>query len=300
MKIAVTTPTGHVGSAAVDCLLKAGGDIRVKLLGRRPHLLERFVQSGAEMAIGSQDDANYLLGATRDVDALFWVTPPGYGSDNVRAFQNRLGQAAAYAVRTNRVPRVVNLSSLGAHMESGAGPINGLHDVEQWLDDASGDITHLRPGFFFENVLAQLDSIAGNGSFSMPISGARRLPMIAARDIARVAADLLVSRNWSGRRTQELYGPADLCMDEVAATLSEVFGRTIKFVRCQPQDMRKALLLSGMSENMADSLLEMYQAAESGTLQPSQARSPQATTSTTLAQFARETMLPLLNEAVKR
>ena len=96
MKIAVTTPTGHVGSAVVDFLLEFGGDIRVVLLGRRPDKLKKFVQRGAEMAIGSQDDADYLVKATRDVDALFWATPPGYGSDDVRAFQNRLGKAGGH------------------------------------------------------------------------------------------------------------------------------------------------------------------------------------------------------------
>ena len=96
MKIAVATPTGHVGSAVVDFLLEFGGDIRVVLLGRRPDRLKEFVRRGAEMAIGSQDDADYLVKATRGVEALFWATPPGYGSDDVRAFQNRLGRAARH------------------------------------------------------------------------------------------------------------------------------------------------------------------------------------------------------------
>jgi uncharacterized protein YbjT (DUF2867 family) len=74
-------------------------------------------------------------------------------SDNVRAFQNRLGQAAAFAVRENQIPRVVNLSSIGADLDAEVGPINGLHDVEGLLDNAASSITHLRPGFFFENLL---------------------------------------------------------------------------------------------------------------------------------------------------
>ena len=35
MKIAITTPTGHVGSAVVDFLLDFGGNVSVKLLGRQ-------------------------------------------------------------------------------------------------------------------------------------------------------------------------------------------------------------------------------------------------------------------------
>ena len=64
-----------------------------QVVGPPAERLRRLVQRGLELAIGSQDDADYLTEATQDVDALFWVTPPGYGSDDVRAFQNRLGKA---------------------------------------------------------------------------------------------------------------------------------------------------------------------------------------------------------------
>ena len=121
MNIAVATPSGHVGSAVADFLLDFGSDIHVKLLGRRPSKLKHLVARGASLATGSQDDVNYLTRATDDVDVLFWVTPPGYGSDDVRAFQNRHGRAAATAIRVNRIKRVVNLSSIWAEMGSGAG-----------------------------------------------------------------------------------------------------------------------------------------------------------------------------------
>ena len=231
MKIAVVTPTGHVGSAVADFLLEFGGDIQVVLLGRCLDRLKEFVRRGAEMAIGSQDDADYLVKATRGVDALFWATPPGYGSDDVRAFQNRLGRTAATAIRTNRIPRVVNLSSLGAQLDSGVGPINGLHDVEGLSDEAATHITHLRPGFFFENLLWQLDSIRKCGCISLPLSGARRYPMLATRDIGRVAAARLASRGWVGHFVGELHGPADFSFDEVAGILADVLGRNIEFVK---------------------------------------------------------------------
>jgi hypothetical protein len=90
VKIAVTTPTGHVGSAVADILLDSGDDISVKLLGRRPEALRTFVERGAQISIGSQDDPDYLVKATQGVDALFWATPPGYGSDDVRVSQTLL------------------------------------------------------------------------------------------------------------------------------------------------------------------------------------------------------------------
>jgi uncharacterized protein YbjT (DUF2867 family) len=300
MKIAITTPAGHVGSATTDCLLSLGGDVRVKLLCRRPNRVEGFVKRGAEIAVGSQDDPGYLVEATRDVDALFWVTPPGFGSDNVRAFQNRLGQAAAFAVRENQIPRVVNLSSIGADLDAEVGPVNGLHDVEGLLDNAASSITHLRPGFFFENLLMHLDSMRMWGRISMPITGARRFPMIAAGDIGRVAAERLVDRSWNGHSVHELHGAADLSFDDVAKILSLALDRKISFVPCSMQEHLLALLKTGMSENIADLMLEMYDGVERGRLRATQPRSPETTTPTTLAKFAAEVILPLIAEAVPR
>ncbi len=300
MKIAITTPGGHVGSAVVDFLLEFGGDVRVVLLGRRPEKLAAFVKRGAEIAVGPQDDADYLVKATRGADALFWVTPPGYGSDNVRAFQNRLGRAAATAIRTNGIPRVVNLSSIGAHLDSGVGPINGLHDVEGLLDEAATHITHLRPGFFFENLLWQLDSIRNAGKFFLPISGTRRYPMIATRDIGRVASARLASRGWIGHFVGELHGPADLSFDEVAGVLSQTLDRTVEFVKCDREQAHQAMLDNGMSENAAQLMLEMYDAVENGRLQTIEPRSTKTTTPTTLTEFARDVMLPLIAEPVNR
>jgi len=298
MKIAITTPTGHVGSAVADFLLDFGGDVSVKLLGRRPDKLRKLTQRGAETAIGSQDDADFLIKATEDVDALFWVTPPGYGSDNVRAFQNRLGKAAATAVRTNHVARVVNLSSIGAQSAAGVGPINGLHDVEQLLDDAAENITHLRPGFFFENLLWQLDSIKKFGRISLPISGSQRHPMIAAHDIGRVAVQCLMGQKWRGHTVRELHGPANLSFDEVAGILSNVLGRKIVYVTCERQEMRQALLDNALSENAADLMLEMYDAVEAGTLRPIQPRTAETTTRTTLAEFVHEVIMPMMTATV--
>jgi len=265
-------------------------------LARRRHTLKRFIERGAVTAIGSQDDADYLIAATEDVEALFWVTPPGYGSDNVRAFQNRLAKAAAKAIRTNQILRVVNLSSIGAYLSSGAGPISGLHDVESILDDAAESILHLRPGFFFENLLWQLDSIRGSGLISLPVSGGRRFPMIAARDIGNVAAQWLVDPVWTGHDVQELHGPEDLNFDEVAEILTEALGRKMIYVRCDDQTAHQAMVAGGLSENSADLMMEMYNAIEAGTIRPLQPRSSETTTPTSLAEFAREVILPLIEE----
>jgi len=195
---------------------------------------------------------------------------------------------------------VVNLSSVGAHLDSGAGPISGLHDVEEILNDAADNMTHLRPGFFFENLIWQQDSMRQWGRISLPISGSRRYPMIASRDIGHVAAMRLASGDWSGRTVQELHGPADLSFDDVAGILSQILGRHIVYVQCSPQEMHQTLIETGMSENAADSLLEMYDAVETGKLHTIQPRSTQTNTPTTLAMFAQYILEPMFAQPVGR
>jgi uncharacterized protein YbjT (DUF2867 family) len=298
MKIAVTTPTGHVGSSVVDYLLDIGGDITIKMLGRRPERLNDFVRRGAEVAVGSLDDVDYVTKSTRGVDAIFWGTPPAFGSDKPRDFQNRLGTVAANAIRANNIPRVVNLSSIGANLANGAGPVSGLHDIEGLLNDACPNVTHLRAGFFFENLFWQLDSIRNWGRISLPLSATQRYPMLATRDIGRVAATRLVSQEWTGHVVQELHGPVDMNFKEVAAILGDVLGRKIVYVKCDPQEARDGMIANGMSEAVADMMLEMYDAIETGKMRMLQPRSEETTTTTTFADFARESIVPRIHEGV--
>ncbi len=298
MKIAVTTPSGHVGGAVADHLLEAGADVR--LMARRPEKLRRFVELGAEVVRGSQDDQDYVNWMTEGADALFWVTPPGYGSDDLRAYQNRIGHVGAEAIRLNKIPRVVNLSAIGAQHASGCGPINGLHDVEHLLSEVATNILHLRPGFFFENYLWQVDAIRQYKSIFMPVSGKRRYPMLATCDIGRVAAEWLLDEKWTGFWIKELHGPIDLSFDDAARAISEGLHREITHVKVAPEQARQSMLESGMSENASDSMLELYEAVENATLKPAEPRTPETTTRTALAEFAEEVIAPLIAEPIGR
>jgi uncharacterized protein YbjT (DUF2867 family) len=298
MKIAITSPSGHIGSLVADYLLAAGADVR--LLARHPEKLARLLTRGAGLAEGSLHDQKYVVEATRGVDALFWVTPSDLIAADFRECQNRVGRAAAEAIRVNRIPRVVNVSSVGAQLRSGGGPINGLHDVEQLLDRVATHIIHLRPGYFFENFLMQLESIKWQGKVCLPVSGSRRIPMIATCDIARVAADKLVETTWTGRCVRGLHGPADLSFDEAAAAISQGLQREVVFVRVDSDVARKAMVEAGLSGHVADVMLEMYRSIDSGALRTEEQRTPETYTPTRLVDFARETIRPLIEEPVMK
>lgn len=296
MKIAITTPTGNIGSWLVENLLHKGGH-ELLLLARDPAKVRKFTDRGAQVIKGDLNDPEYVTRATRGVDLLFWLTPPKFDAENFRAYQARLGDIAAAAIRANRIPRVVNLSSIGAQHAADNGPIAGLHAVEQKLNAAvrevSGSICHLRPAAFFENFFMALGSIRGDGAIYLPVPGDAKLAMIATRDIADVAARVITDPAWKGVQVRELYA-GEYSHDQAARIIGEALGKPVKHVAVPPEAAQQALMQFGASEDTARTFVEMYQAIPKGLLRPEFPREKAVITPTTLDQFARAALAPAL------
>jgi uncharacterized protein YbjT (DUF2867 family) len=99
--IAVTTPTGNVGSHVVRMLYQAG--MRPRLLLRNPDRLDADVRDQVELAVGDQRDADYVAESTRGVDAVFWVHPDDWSLPDPDADAERTGEGQAAAMRQNRI-----------------------------------------------------------------------------------------------------------------------------------------------------------------------------------------------------
>ena len=289
MKVAVNTPNGNIGRVLTEHLLDAGTD--VVLLTRSPEKVKQFVDRGAKAHVGNLEDADFVLNATKGADVLFWVTPPNMATNDFRGYQNKLGDIAVKAVTHNKIPRVVDLSSIGAHLPGGTGPIAGLHDVEKKFDRTSAHVTHLRAGFFMENWFMAAATIARDGAVYMPIRGSARLAMIASRDIAKAAAERILDRGWTGRSMIELVGPAEVTFEEAAKTLGEALGKEVKFVTTTPDQMRQALTGMGIPAKTADLFVEMYVAFDAGKVVPELPRQAKAA-ATTLGTFAEQVFRP--------
>lgn len=292
MKIVVTASTGNIGKVAVQHLLEAGEDLILPV--RNPEKAKGFADRGATVLQGSMEDPEFIAAACRGADALFWLTPPDFSAADFRAYQNSMGRSAARAVRDSGVGRVVNLSSIGAERGSGMGPVNGLHDVERLLNDTPADVLHLRPTFFMENFILSLQTIAETGTIFMPVRGSSRIPMVATRDIGKVAADRLRDASWSGRGILDILGPAGLSFDEAAVAIGEGIGRDVKFVTAEPGAAREVLMGYGLPAATADLTLELYRAIDEGLMAPHRPRSAESTTPTTLTEFARTVLKPML------
>ncbi len=288
---AVTTPTGQIGHAVVARLLEAGAGLR--LVARSPDrpIVSAAQDRGAEVIAGSLDDPEVLARAFDGVDAVFWLTPPSYDADDVVARYTQFGERAAQAIQRCGVPRVVHLSSFGAHLDAPTGPIRGNRAVEQALDATSAEVLHLRPAYFMDNDLWSTASVREQGAFFSPVRGARRIPRIATRDVAEVAARALVDPSFTDQRTLELEGPRRVTFDEDAQAIGDAIGAQVRHVTVPPAAARDAMASLGMSADAAARVVELYEALDAGVLGGTPP-TPPLRTETTIELFAREVFLP--------
>ena len=289
MHIAVTTPTGNVGSRVVRLLVQAG--IRPTLLLRDAGRLDPDLRSLVAVAEGDLGDADYVTEATRGVDALYWVDPPTTDADPMAGY-DRLTASVVRAVVDNAIRRIVFQSSVGAEIRHGAGDIDGLARTEVALDALPTSVVHLRCGYFFSNLLMDLDGLrAGTLTTTLPLD--QPLPWVAPRDIGDVAAARLLATDWSGRVVQAVHGPVDLDHEQVAEILTGALGRPVNAVRVDDDDVRELLRGAGMSEPRIEAIVGMSAGLREGFV-PENPRSVLTTTPTALAGWAREHLLPLL------
>lgn len=290
MRIVVTTPTGHVGSRVVRLLLQAG--VRPTVLLRDPSRLDPETRARVEARQVDQDDADSVLRATEGATALFWLNPSAYDAEDPVAAYVRKGENAARAVRAHGIARTVFVSSVGAEKRHGAGFIDGLARTEEALDATGASVLHLRCGYFFTNLLMDLDDLR-RGVLTTTMRPDLPMPWVDPRDIGDVAAARLLSASWSGREVQAVHGPEDLSFARVAEIVGEAIGREVRLVTMSDEEAKQGLLAAGLGEKAAEGMVQMSRGLREG-FAPEQARSVVTTTPTTLGAWAYANLRPAL------
>src|ERR1700730_9437514 len=212
--------SGNTGSIIANSLLAAGKNVRV--VGRDAGRLQRFVDKGAEAFTADMSDAVALTKAFSGARAAYLLLPPV----KTREAQERESDAIAKAVNESGLRYAVHLSSYGAQVPEGTGPVAGLHSSEEKLNAISGlNVLHLRAAYFMENNLAAIGMIQGMGIFGHALLPDLKLPMAATRDVGDYAARRLLDLDFSGKQTRELLGERDLSMAEATTIIARGIGK---------------------------------------------------------------------------
>jgi uncharacterized protein YbjT (DUF2867 family) len=287
--ILVMGATGQVGSKIVSHLLDHKQ--KVRCVARSFPRKDLFV--GADFALGDANNVSFMADAMRGCSAALVMIPNNPQSNETRYYQNKIGEVIAEAIEEAGLKKVVNLSSIGADLESGTGPILGLHDQEERLNEIThADIVHLRPAYFMENFLAGIPSIISMNRFFSTVPGDVPCHMIATRDIAARAAFLLMNPQFRGQNVESLLGERELTFNEAIKIIGQNIQKPdLEYVEVSEKDMRKFLTGSGMSEDSADGLLELQAALGNGTFNATVSRDKINTTGTSIEDFVRTTFL---------
>lgn len=294
--ILVMGATGKVGSKITAHLLANGQ--KVRCVAR--HFPNRAAYPGAEFAEGDANNVSFLTDAMRGCKSVFTLIPPNFLAKEVRYYQNKFGEVVAEAIEEAGIKKVVNLSSVGADLESGTGPILGLHDQEQRLNEITrADIVHLRPTYFMENLI---DGIPGILSFNQYFNSFAKdvpVPMIASRDIAARAAFLLMNPDFNLQTEEYLLGERDISFDEVIKILGQAIKKpNLEYVELSATEMKKRMMGAGIPEDWADGFNDMATSFNNGTIAGTLQRNKVNTTATSIEEFARTTFADAYRKAV--
>lgn len=288
----VTGATGNTGKVVAKTLLGRGA--RVRVIGRDADRLQALVAQGAESFVTSLTEVSSLAEAFAGAKAAYLMLPPNFATPDYRSFQDRVTETLAAALRSSGISHVVTLSSIGTDKPDRTGPVLGLRYLEQQLNYINGlHVLHLRAGYFMENTLAQVGVIQKMGLSLGPLHPDLKLPMIAARDIGALAADALLRQDFEQKQTRELLGQRDISMREVAEIIGKAIGNpSLRYIQAPEGQTREALIQLGLSSDMANLIVQMSAALNSGYMRALEPRSSQNTTPTSYEEFVMEEFKP--------
>jgi len=204
--------------------------------------------AGAERVVADFSDRKSLDRAVEGVDRVFLVCSP---IPQLVELESNMVEAC----RAQRIRHLVQSSALGAGETKASFPTWHFR-VEEKVHASGLPATILRPESFMQNVVSfYAPSIREQGAFYAALKSSP-IAYTDVRDIGAVAATVLTSDGHAGR-TYVLTGPELLTQSEIAARISRLIGRPVRYVDLAPAELKRAMLGQGAPEWLADALVEL-------------------------------------------
>ena len=243
---------------------------------------------GAKALVGTVHDTAFLKKAFAGADAVYTMIPPIWQTTNWRASQNEVGAHYVEAIEANGIKHVVNLSSIGAHVGNGVGPVDGVHDLEQRLNKVKGlNVKHLRPSFFYYNFFAQIGLIKQAGFLGANYGDNEKVFLVHTSDIAAAALEELSSLNFTGSSVRYIIGD-ERSGKEIAAVLGKAINKDLNWVVFTDEQQKEGLLGAGLSDTHAQGYTDMGRALREGIMQADARKNKPSLAKVKLEDFAKE------------
>ena len=287
MKYVVTGSLGNTAKPIVTQLIEAGHSVTV--VSSSKDKVKDIEAMGAHAAIGSVEDVAFLAATFAGADAVYTMVPPKWDAADWKDSIHKIGKNYAAAIQQAGVRKVVNLSSVGAHMVDGCGPVTGLHRVEEELNKLQGvDIKHLRPTFFFHNFMGNIGMIKHMGIIGGNYGEHTIMGMVHPDDIAAVAAEELLGLSFTGHSVRYIASD-ERTLPDVAKVLGTAIGKPdLQWVNFKDEDARNGMVQAGLSAEVAANYAEMGHAIATGEMYADFNKHKPALGPTKLEAFAKE------------
>lgn len=288
MMYLITGATGNIGKAIALELLTKGK--KIKLISRNAERLKELTAKGGIAIEGDVNDPDFILKAFEGVDAVFLMIPPNLKSENLRGDQHRITDNYVQAVKQHNIKNVILLSSIGAHLRNGAGVVDGLGYLEEEFSKIHGiNVLNLRPAIFMENLFGMIDMIKHTGTAGSAIKADIKMPMVATKDIAEVAAKHLIDLKFKGNTIEYILGPRDLTYNEVFEVLGKAIGKIdLKYTQFNYEEAKNGMVQSGIiSEDVAKAFIGLAIGVNDGYVLNAHKRTSHNFSPTSIEEFAK-------------
>lgn len=262
MKIIITGSLGNISRPLATTLAANGHQVTV--ISSDENKSETIIAIGATPAIGSVNDEQFLTQTFTGADVVYLMVPTNFGAADIKADIAATGQHYANAVHASGVKKLVMLSSLGAHLAQGTGPIVGIHRVEEILKKINGvDLLMLRPSYFYNNFYADINMIKHAGIMGSNFGANKPLVMVDPEDIAAIAAEN-IEKGFSGQSVIYVAGDKRT-LAEVASTIGKAIDKPeLPWVEFTDEQAFKGMTDAGLPEEISKNYVEMGAAIRSG------------------------------------
>jgi uncharacterized protein YbjT (DUF2867 family) len=285
-KYLITGSLGNISKPVVEGLVKQGNIVSV-ITGSQDRVAD-IEKLGAKALVGNLFDATFVERAFQDIDVAYTMIPPIWQTANWRKSQNEIGNHYFNALQKSNVKYVVNLSSIGAELGKGAGPVDGLYDFEQLLNQLPQlHVKHLRPSFFFQNFYSHVPLIKQAGIMGANFGEGEKIFLVHTKDIATVALEELLSLNFTNKSARYIISD-EKTGQEVATAIGKAIGKELNWVVFSDEQQKSGMLQAGLSETHADGYATMGKALRDGSIHQGARKNLPAFGKTKLEDFAKE------------
>lgn len=266
MKYIITGSLGNISRPVVEQLVAAGHQVTVITSGT--HKVKEIEAIGATAAVGSVEDAAFVSDTFKGADAVYLMIPPNFAVTDWLDFQARITHNFTNAIKANGVKHAVVLSSIGAHMGKGAGPVDGLAYLESELKKLDGvNVKFLRPSYFFYNLFQQAGMIKHAGIVGSAQPAGHKMVLTHTSDISAAAAQELLNLKFTGHSVRYIASDERTWQEITDVLTAAVNKQGTPYVEFTDEQSLQGMLQAGLSQTIAEGYTAMGKALRSNEME---------------------------------